>query len=196
MAVLQSLQRRRGINAERRRCAALPSVGFPSLRHMPFGNRVRSARMTPATPKADERKRLEALAAFAPEFRKSDAGPGQWVQTTGSGTKDNLFQMTWFSHSKLLSDFIQTTYKVGWVVSFDWAKWARGSEGELLRNDRSALASATPKQLSKLLTAMVRADRFVEGSLAADWESGLLRAVCERAEALLADTVSPSPLQI
>jgi len=47
------------------------------------------------------------------------------------------------------------------------------------------VAAATPEQLAMLLTAIVRSDRFVEGSIAGAFESGLLVAICRRAATLL-----------
>ena len=45
-------------------------------------------------------------------------------------------------------------------------KWVRRPEGKKLLGSRNAIASAYCQQLAKLLTAFVRNDRFVEGSLA------------------------------
>jgi hypothetical protein len=47
------------------------------------------------------------------------------------------------------------------------------------------VAGATQEELAKLLTAIIRSDRFVEGSLEGAFESGLLAAICRRAAVLL-----------
>jgi hypothetical protein len=46
---------------------------------------------------------------------------------------------------------------------------------------------ASPDDLARLLTAIVRSDRFVEGSLVGAFESGLLTRIAQRAAALLAE---------
>ena len=46
------------------------------------------------------------------------------------------------------------------------------------------LRSASADQIANLLTTVVRRDRFVEGGLAAAFESGLILAILERAEQL------------
>ena len=65
-------------------------------------------------------------------------------------------------------------------------RWAHGPEGRELASDRDALAQADADQLSKLLTVLIRQDRFNEGTLAGAFESGLLLRIAERAAALLA----------
>jgi hypothetical protein len=56
-----------------------------------------------------------------------------------------------------------------------------------LKDDPEATAAATPDQLARLLTAIVRSDRFVEGSIAGAFDSGLLARIARRAAALLAE---------
>jgi hypothetical protein len=47
------------------------------------------------------------------------------------------------------------------------------------------MATATANQLAKVLTALIRGERFSEGTLREAFESGLLLAIALRAEALL-----------
>ncbi|HEY3776891.1 MAG TPA: DUF6508 domain-containing protein [Rhizomicrobium sp.] len=70
------------------------------------------------------------------------------------------------------------------MPEFDWSAWADGPEGERLATSHANIASANCEQLSKLLTAVIRQDRFCEGFLAGCYESGLLLVITERAEAL------------
>ena len=53
-----------------------------------------------------------------------------------------------------------------------------------LRDSPGYLREATHKQLAKLLTALICEEEFVEGSLAKDFESGLLRRIARRASVL------------
>jgi hypothetical protein len=68
---------------------------------------------------------------------------------------------------------------------FDWQRWLAGDEGRALRDDPAAVANATPDQLARLLTAIARSDRFVEGSIAGAFESGVLARISRRAAFLL-----------
>jgi hypothetical protein len=60
-----------------------------------------------------------------------------------------------------------------------------GPEARSLAGDRAALGQASEDQLAKLMTALIRQDRFVEGNLAAAFRDGLLLAMAERARALV-----------
>tara|TARA_Y100000589_G_scaffold224344_1_gene211926 strand:+ start:389 stop:736 length:348 start_codon:yes stop_codon:yes gene_type:complete len=83
-------------------------------------------------------------------------------------------------------DFAAMCYKFNWVEPFDWPNWMQTEEATQLRDDPNALANATPKQLQKLLTVMIRQERFVEGSLAEHFESGLIDRIMDRAAVLAA----------
>lgn len=129
--------------------------------------------------------RLEVLAAFAPRFREKNASFGVWQPMTRDGTPENPHTLPWFALSDLGREFLTAINVAGWVLkNFNWAAWANGPEGQQLSGDQKALCKATEDQLAKLLTALVRQDRFVEGALGAAFQSGLLLAITERAEAL------------
>lgn len=129
---------------------------------------------------------LQALAAFGPELRDPHASAGRWADQKGTGTADDPLTMPYFEPSDLLDRFMSMAYNVGWVKNFDWMKWSRGAEARRLMQDNAALASATVDQIARVITTIVRADRFSDGELARSFESGTLRTLAERAEALLA----------
>ncbi|MCX7584927.1 DUF6508 domain-containing protein [Phenylobacterium sp. 58.2.17] len=68
---------------------------------------------------------------------------------------------------------------------FDWVVWQTTPEGRMLLSDHSAIAGATAEQLSKVLTAHFRKDRFADGTLLEAFESGFMRAIAGRAVVLL-----------
>jgi hypothetical protein len=72
----------------------------------------------------------------------------------------------------------------GWSRPFDWMAWLKTPRGEELR-EPAAVATAAPEELANLLTAIVRSERFSEGSLEGAHESGLLLAIARRASGLL-----------
>src|SRR6266699_5935221 len=75
--------------------------------------------------------------------------------------------------------FIEATYKFGWVLwpEFDWIEWKHTPEAMQLRDGPEALSKATPEQLARLLTVLIRQDRFVESALQSAFESGILTRV-------------------
>jgi hypothetical protein len=132
-----------------------------------------------------ERTKLKRLADFAERFRAPGASFGQWSSMTGEGTSENPYQMPYFCMSDLRSSFFDMAYESGWVLEWSWVEWAHGPEGQALVNDRAALANADPDQLAKLLTALIRQERLVEGALGSAFEAGLLLAIAERAREIL-----------
>jgi hypothetical protein len=69
--------------------------------------------------------------------------------------------------------------------------WMETAEGKSLRDDRAALADATPDQLQHLLTAIIRAERFSDGSLEWAFQSGLMAAIARRARTLAGLDATP-----
>ena len=135
---------------------------------------------------ADTTTMLQALAAFGPQLRAPDASPGRWADQTGTGTLDDPLTMPSFATSDLLNRFEAMTYDAGWVQDVDWMEWSRGSEAKKLLRDKASLADATIDQIANVLTTIVRSARFSEGALAGYFKDGVLLALAERAEALLA----------
>jgi hypothetical protein len=91
------------------------------------------------------------------------------------------------------AEFVSAAYAAGWVLrDFDWPAWKDTPEAVQLRNDPDALEQATVVQLARLLTVLIRQDRFVEGALANAYDSGLVIAILRRADALrMATAITP-----
>ena len=68
--------------------------------------------------------------------------------------------------------------------SFSWPEWIKTPEAQMLLADHARIAEASADQLVKLTTAIVRSDRFTEGSIVGAFESGLLTAIVRRAQVL------------
>jgi hypothetical protein len=129
-----------------------------------------------------DRAALAGLGNWADELEKPDPVFGRWVveePVPGEAT-----QMPWV---ELLPDgerFVADAGRLGFVVPFDWMAWLAGPDGRAYREDRSRVASAPAADLVRLLTSIVRGDRFSEGELLGAFESGLLAAVARRARQL------------
>ena len=127
------------------------------------------------TPEADQsaEPRLDAIAAFLPAFEAQDFSVG------------SIKTLMHFDYSEPVLRFQETAYEDGWVSpEVDWPAWTETEEARRLRDDRTAIEAATVEQLQKLLTTVIRQDRFVTGALAGAFESGLLTAVVRRVEQL------------
>lgn len=126
------------------------------------------------------RDRLAAIGAFADELAADGFQPGHW--RGGDRGTDGVISMPWFELSDRAIAFV--TALGGIIEPFDWPTWAATAEAKQLYADRAALAAATPEQLSKLATSLIRSDRFNEGELAAAFESGVMASIAHRAAVL------------
>ena len=121
---------------------------------------------------------IVALAAFLAVFTAPDFEFGQFPETDCAGA-------IWpFDFSPQAEELLDTCHRSGWVQVFDWMSWADTLEAQFLRTDSQALNRATPERLSRLLTALIRGERFCDGTLNEAFESGLLTGILHRASAL------------
>jgi hypothetical protein len=128
---------------------------------------------------------LRALADVLPALEAPDADFGHWELPP---PRDGVHSLGWFEFGPTAEAWRKAVATGDWiVVGFDWRAWLASDEGRSLQDDRAAIANATPEQLGWLLTAIVRSDRFTEGSIAGAFESGVLAAISRRAIRLLDD---------
>lgn len=119
-----------------------------------------------------DRGGVARLAALLPAFEQPGFELGRW--------EDGGFRV-----SEAGSEFVAALYESGWVLpGFDWPTWKDSAEARTLLAQPDAIAAAGPHELAKLLTTIVRQERFCEGTLAASHESGLILAILRRARAL------------
>jgi hypothetical protein len=125
--------------------------------------------------------RLAALAPFATRVREADFVFGAWADS--HQLPDGSWMMP---YHELADDGLALIAAFGsWIqVGFDWSTWARTDEGRRLLEEPAAMADATPEQIARLLTTIIRADRFNEGQLDWAWQSGLVGRLLDRVAAL------------
>ena len=129
------------------------------------------------------KKQLQSLADFWPVF----ANP-KFVYETQDEVKEKkgLITMPSSSLSPEAKAFNKMIYQEGWVLDgFEWPEWAQTDEFKDLFSKPEALGKASADQLAKLLTALVRKERFCEGTMASACSDGLLARITERAGMLL-----------
>ena len=134
-------------------------------------------------PSAD-RPRLAALAAFVPVLAAPGFSFGRWEQVPTDA--DGTMHLPYVELGPDARAFLDAVGANSWVVAgFDWNAWAVTDVGRALTTDPRAVATANPADIACLLTALVRADRFYEGTLANAFETGMMLAIAERCETLL-----------
>jgi len=131
--------------------------------------------------------RLAKLAEFCRIFENPNFQFGKWCG--GEQDRFQTYQARYFQLTAGGGDFFQHCYAQGWIrQDFDWAEWSESAEFRSLVEKQENLEDASPDQLSKLLTLLFRQDRFVEGTLAGAYNSGLLLAILRRARGLATPT--------
>ena len=127
---------------------------------------------------------LKALAQYLPIFSAPGFVAGTWSR--GQATEPGVIQMPFVSYIPEVNTFVDAAYKKKWIKEdFNWGDWMSTEEACRLRDDPSLLAKASPDQLGKLLTVMIRQDRFAEGALLDGFETGLVLRIVQRAAAIL-----------
>lgn len=133
---------------------------------------------------ARDRSRLMALAAFVPVLAAPGFSFGRWEQPPTDA--DGTMRLPYVELGPDAQAFLRAVGSGGWLrPAFDWNAWAVTDPGSALTTDPKAVATASPEDIARLLTALVRGDRFFEGTLAGAFESGMMLAVAERCAALL-----------
>jgi hypothetical protein len=176
------------IGQERHICARGQVFGLPSptMAHRDFLERSDMTKIRKAA--GDKQSPLKRLAAYGPVFRHPTTVFGARLEMIGKGKMRDPYTFPSFEYSDVANRFQKMLYDAGWIQDFDWPEWKDGPEGKKLFGHGQAIATADCDQLAKLLTTLVRQDRFVEGLLAKAYEDKILLAIVERAESLVAST--------
>ncbi len=138
----------------------------------------------------EQRQRLARLAAFGQQL--STEGVEQW-RWSGSGKRPcntqedlpELITLPGFEFTPSAESFHQYCYENGWILKdFAWPAWSKSPAGARLLEDPELIASADVKTLSRLLTVILRSERFTEGAIAGYWFRGTIPAILRRAAEL------------
>jgi len=81
--------------------------------------------------------------------------------------------------------FHKMVYKQRWVVDFDWTGWVETKQFREMMEKSDGIEAANPVKLAKLITSLVRKERFCEGTLSEASRSGLLERITRRASQLI-----------
>lgn len=135
--------------------------------------------------------RLQTLADLVPVLESAEADFGHWETPP---PVDGMYRLPYYEFGPTADAFTSAVARGGWmVIGFDWGAWLATDQGRAISEQPEALASADADQLAWLLTAIIRSDRFTEGSIAGAFESGLLARIAHRAASLIAESERASP---
>ena len=120
---------------------------------------------------------LDAVLAFLPIFEDKAHVAGEL--TPFERLDEHTLALPRASYSREVFDFERALYEHRWIVKFDWGEWGHGEGNHYFRSTED-IASAPLDDLRRVLTAISRQDRFIEGGLLSHFESGLIVAVLRR----------------
>ena len=119
---------------------------------------------------------MDALLRFLPIFESPGFVFGERYPPRWLGPK--RWRLGFAGLTKLSRQFYKAIYKHHWAIGFDWGAW--GDEARSYMEDPDKLRTADIETIRKLLTAHVRADRFIEGHFFRVLESGHIIAILRR----------------
>ena len=101
----------------------------------------------------------------------------------GEKDENGVIQMPYSIESPIVSQFLEVVYAIPIIIAFDWGAW---DEGRKIASDENFdFDSADLLTKCKLITAIVRNDRFCEGALASAFESGLILKILKSIEKVI-----------
>lgn len=134
--------------------------------------------MASSTPVNTE-DQIRRLAAWLPAIDGPGFDFGHW--DGGETRPDGVITMPYYVFSARARELIAA---LPVTMGFNWPDWMKMEEAQALVADHARIAEASADQLVKLTTAIVRSDRFTEGSIVGAFESGLIGAIARRAAVL------------
>lgn len=105
---------------------------------------------------------------------------GPWGEIRG-GVPDSsgVTEMPYSVLDPLINEFVSLWYEKDLVLLFDWASWQEGRDWYANDNDGKYETLDTETAL-KLLTAVIRNNRFNEGALLNAFESGVFPKIIDK----------------
>ena len=96
------------------------------------------------------------------------------------GEKDEkgIIQFPYCIQAPIVAQFLEIVYSLPIIISFDWGAWEAGRK---IASDKDFDTLDVPTKC-KLITAIVRNDRFCEGALVSAFESGLILKILKSIE--------------
>lgn len=122
--------------------------------------------------KTISRKKWSKLFDLLPELEKpQEFGRMEGLEKSEDGTLSFPF---WVS-SEIVSKFFQTVNELNIIPAFDWGDWDEGKQ--ILWNREYDYNKLDAVTLCKLMTCIIRSDRFFEGALVGNFKNGTMQRI-------------------
>ena len=121
-----------------------------------------------------DRRNWQPLLDLIPEIELTNKF---WEIAGGEKNDKGDIQMPYYMDSPIVEKFRESVVELGIIISFDWSNWDDGRK--IARNKEFDYDSIDIPTKCKLITAIVRNDRFCEGALVAAFDSGLILKILQ-----------------
>ena len=129
-----------------------------------------------------QQKDWQLLFDLLPEIRKTK----KFGKLVGAKEmQDGNLSIPFWLEDEIVSRFFNAAYLLGIVLVYDWARWEEGIE--ILNSPDPDFYKYDLETLCKLLTFIVRCDKFCEGYLINCFETGQMRHIIEALQAKVYD---------
>jgi hypothetical protein len=124
------------------------------------------------------KEKWQILFDLIPDIEQSD---GFGESKSGELSEDGSRQLPYYEWSKIVDRFFDIVHnEVPIVISFDWPDWNKGIE--ILHKNSFDYDSLDIATNCKLVTTLIRADRFSDGVLVEAFESGQVLGILKSIE--------------
>lgn len=90
----------------------------------------------------------------------------------GEKVENGVIIMPYWNQNAIVSQFQEIVYNIPIIISFDWGSWEKGRI--IARDENFDFDTIDIPTKCKLITAIIRNDRFCDGALIEAFESGLI----------------------
>lgn len=113
---------------------------------------------------------------------------GEWSDKgKGDGTLESPYLMPYHIETPIVREFVSIAYKIPIMIVFSWMEWA---ELETFLKDKSFnFDSIDIPTKCKIITAIIRADRFCDGATSGEFESGVVLKILKSIERQLNENI-------
>lgn len=103
----------------------------------------------------------------------------------GEKNEDGVLTIPYWEQSLITSKFLDAVYQIPIIISFDWGSWDKGRE--MASDSNFDFDTIDIPTKCKVITAIVRSDRFCDGALVSAFESGLILKILKSIEKKVPD---------
>jgi len=124
----------------------------------------------------------QPLLALIPEIENRSKF-GEW--RGGDKNDEGVITFPYVVPAPIVFQFSEIIYAIPIIIGFDWGAW---DDGRKIASDENFDFDTTdPVTKCKLITAIVRNDRFCEGALVSAFETGLILKILKSIEKEVSD---------